>query len=64
MLEPPNLVKFYLFLYLVTLKISYVQLERLKKLNFGEPRLGKTPILEPPILLGLVYFSYLPKPKI
>ena len=54
----------YIFLYLVTLKILCVQLKRLKSLNFGGPRLGETPILKPQILLGLVYFSYLPIPKI
>ena len=48
------------FIYLVTLKISYLQLKRLKSLNFGGPRLGQAPILEPPTLVGLVYFSYLP----
>ena len=50
MLEPPNLVKFYLFLYSVTLKISCVQLKMLKSLNFeGNPQ----------FLFGLVSFSYL-----
>ena len=64
-LEPPNLVKVMFFhIYLVTLKISCLQLKRFKSLNFGGPRLGETPILEPQILLGLVYFSYLPIPKI
>ena len=66
-LEPPNFVKIMFFSHifsLVTLKISCLQLKRFKNLNFGRPRLGETPILEPQILLGLVYFSYLPIPKI
>ena len=39
------------FCILLILKISCVQLKGLKSSNFGGPRLGRTPILEPPILL-------------
>ena len=50
------LSKFIFPLCLVALKILCVWLERLKSSNFGGPCLGKTPILEPPILVCLVYF--------
>ena len=53
---------FIFFLYLFTLKISCVQLKRLKSFNFGGPCFGETLILKLPILLDLVYFSYLPSP--
>ena len=36
----------------------------LKSLNFGGPVWGGTVIVAPQFLLGLVYFQYLPIPKI
>ena len=51
---PLNCFKFYRSFIFTYLKILCVQLQRLKSLNFAGPCLGKTPILEPLILLDLV----------
>ena len=42
-LVPQNFVKFYLFLWLLTLKILWAQLKRLKSLNFGRLVWGVNP---------------------
>ena len=52
--------KFGQILSFFTLKISYVQLKRLKNLSFGTPGVGKTS----QCLLDLVYFLNLPIPRI
>ena len=53
----PQILSNFIFpLCLVTLKISWVQLKRLKSSNFEGPCLGRTPISEPPIFVMLNLF--------
>ena len=64
-LEPPNLVKFMFFSHIFSyLKNFMPPAQKVQKFKFWKALFGETPILEPHILLGLVYFSYLPIPKI
>ena len=55
-LVPQNLVKFSFCFIFTYLKISCVQLKRLKSLNFGGPCLGGTPILKTPIFVRFSVF--------
>ena len=51
-----HFVKFYLSFIFISFKISCVQLERLKSLNFRGPVLGEPSSRHSQFLLGLVYF--------
>ena len=55
-LVPLNFGQILSFFILFTLNISCSQIKRLKNSNFGRPRLGETPIFEPPFFVRFSLF--------